>query len=70
MTLLCSYNISQFDLWDTYLRQYERVFTTEQPAGVMCSYNGVNGQPSCANSYLLNTVLRSWSPDALVTTDW
>ena len=39
--------------------------------GVMCPYNGINGHPSCANGYLLNTILRQqWGrPDAHVTTD-
>ena len=39
--------------------------------GVMCSYNGINGRPSCANGYLLNSILRTqWNrPDAHVTTD-
>eukprot|EP00443_Scrippsiella_acuminata_P015208 CAMPEP_0115234328 /NCGR_PEP_ID=MMETSP0270-20121206/34737_1 /TAXON_ID=71861 /ORGANISM="Scrippsiella trochoidea, Strain CCMP3099" /LENGTH=774 /DNA_ID=CAMNT_0002649073 /DNA_START=30 /DNA_END=2354 /DNA_ORIENTATION=+ len=63
-----SYNISTFDFFDTYLPQYERAFRA-QPAGVMCSYNAENGHPSCANDWLLNKVLRSWKPDAMVSTD-
>eukprot|EP00756_Hemistasia_phaeocysticola_P057472 Hpha_TRINITY_DN3407_c0_g1::TRINITY_DN3407_c0_g1_i1::g.32605::m.32605/K05349/bglX; beta-glucosidase len=35
----------------------------------MCSYNAENGAPSCANGWLLNTVLRGWNPDAVVVTD-
>ena len=37
----------------------------------MCSYNGENGHPSCANSWLLNDVVRGmWNQtDALITTD-
>ena len=37
----------------------------------MCSYDAENGHPSCANGWLLNTVLRErWNqPHALVTTD-
>jgi len=36
----------------------------------MCSYNSVNGQPSCANDWLLKTVLReSWNFDGYVTSD-
>ena len=39
--------------------------------GVMCSYNGENGAPSCSNGWLLNDVLRQrWQrPDAVVVTD-
>jgi len=63
-----SYNISQYDFFDTYLPQYQRAFAAE-PVGVMCSYDAENGRPSCANDWLLNKQLRSWSPDAMVTTD-
>eukprot|EP00299_Pterocystis_sp_00344_P008133 c2962_g1_i1.p1 GENE.c2962_g1_i1~~c2962_g1_i1.p1 ORF type:complete len:853 (-),score=180.57 c2962_g1_i1:68-2626(-) len=65
-----TYNISMHDLWDTYLAQYEIAFLEGQPSGVMCSYNGINGHPSCANGYILNDVLRGmWNKDAIVTTD-
>ena len=64
-------NISQFDYWDSYLPQYKRVFTEAKAAGAMCSYQAANGVPSCANSWLLNEVLRGeWNrPDAYITTD-
>lgn len=65
-----TYNISAYDWFDTYLPQYERAFTQEpKPFGVMCSYNAENGIPSCANDWLLNKQLRSWNPEAMVTTD-
>ncbi|CAE7287338.1 BXL2 [Symbiodinium pilosum] len=63
-----TYNISTFDFFDTYLAQYKLAFTA-QPAGVMCSYDAENGRPSCANDFILNKQLRSWKPDAHVTTD-
>ena len=53
-----TYNISMHDLWETYLAQYEIAFAQGNPAGAMCSYDAINGHPSCANDYLLNTVLR------------
>ena len=66
-----TYNISLYDLYDTYLSQYEKAMVEGKATGVMCSYNGINGHPSCANGYLLNTILRQqWGrPDAHVTTD-
>ena len=81
-----TYNISLFDYWDSYLAQYEIAFLTyssvnasvkgsaaagQQPSGVMCSYDAENGHPSCANSYILNDVLRDkWKQEhAFVTTD-
>jgi beta-glucosidase-like glycosyl hydrolase len=64
-----THNITIHDLYDTYLPAFEAGM--EEAAGVMCSYNGINGVPSCANSYLLNDVLRKqWNrPMAHVTTD-
>lgn len=42
-----------------------------QPGSVMCSYNLVNGQPACANDYLLNQVLkRDWRYKGFVMSDW
>ena len=39
-------------------------------SGIMCSYNSVNGVPSCANDWLLGDLLRdSWSFDGYVTSD-
>ena len=78
-----TYNISLFDYWDSYLAQYAIAFLTyaddekgvaaagQQPSGVMCSYDAENGTPSCANSYILNDVLRGkWKQEhAFVTTD-
>jgi len=66
-----NYDISLHDLFETYLPQYEMAFTKGEATGAMCSYTGVNGQPSCANGFLLNKVLRErWNiSDALVTSD-
>jgi len=66
-----TYDISMYDLWDTYLPQYEAAFTKGKASGAMCSYNAENGAPSCANGYLLNDVIRGkWGmKDAAITTD-
>ena len=57
------------DYMDTYLPQYQMAM--EIAGGVMCAYSAENDHPSCANDFLLNTVLRErWQrPDAVVTTD-
>mmetsp|Transcript_30025 Transcript_30025/g.73115 ORF Transcript_30025/g.73115 Transcript_30025/m.73115 type:complete len:688 (+) Transcript_30025:267-2330(+) len=66
-----NFAITEFDLFDSYLEQYRRAFTKAQPAGLMCSYNAIDGHPSCANGRLLDLVIRGkWNQrDALVTTD-
>ena len=64
------YTITDHDLWDTYLPAYKMAFTEGAATGAMCSYNAINGVPSCVNDYILNDVVRGmWSPDAHVTTD-
>ena len=41
------------------------------PAGVMCSYNRVNGDYACENDYTLNTVLKGqWGFKGFVLSDW
>ncbi|HYL87083.1 MAG TPA: glycoside hydrolase family 3 C-terminal domain-containing protein [Candidatus Angelobacter sp.] len=41
------------------------------PAAVMCSYNGVNGDYACENKYLLTDVLRKdWGFKGFVVSDW
>eukprot|EP00948_MAST-09A_sp_MAST-9A-sp1_P002875 g2875.t1 len=66
-----SYDVSMHDLFDTYLAQYEIAFTEGKPTGAMCSYNAINGHPSCANSFILNQVVRKqWAQtNAHITTD-
>lgn len=66
-----NYNISIFDLFDTYLPQFEMALKQGKATGVMCMYSSVNGSPMCANNYLLNQVMREeWGlPNVHVTTD-
>ena len=66
-----TYAISPFDLHDSYLAQYKIAFEEGNASGVMCSYDAINGRPSCANGALLNDVIRGeWGQEhAFVTTD-
>ena len=62
--------ISRYDLASTYLRAFRRSVVQGGAKGVMCSYNEVNGKPSCANSLLLKDLLRdTWLFDGYVTSD-
>eukprot|EP00760_Papus_ankaliazontas_P031033 PhM_4_TR5169/c2_g1_i1/m.79931 len=64
--------VTDQDFADTYTPAFEACARKEGGAasGVMCSYNAVNGVPSCANEYILTDVLRStWGFDGYVTSD-
>ena len=61
---------SERDLYETYLPQFERAVREGQVAGVMGAYNAVNGVPGCANSFLLNDLLRKqWGFEGYVVSD-
>ena len=50
--------ISAFDLEDTYLPPWEGAIAQGGALGVMCSYDGPNGIPSCGNKALQVDVLQ------------
>ncbi|MGA1997515.1 MAG: glycoside hydrolase family 3 C-terminal domain-containing protein [Bryobacteraceae bacterium] len=56
---------------ETDLLAFEIAVTEGQPAMVMCSYNKVNGDWACENSYLLTDVLKkAWGFQGFVMSDW
>ena len=58
-------------MWETYMPAFEQCITEARATHVMCSYNSVNGVPTCANSGLLNTILRDeWNFDGFVVSDY
>jgi beta-glucosidase len=62
--------VSDRDLYETYLPQFERVVREGKVAGVMGSYNAVDGVPACANSFLLDDLLRKqWGFEGYVVSD-
>ena len=62
--------VPQQDLVDSYLPSFQTCVEQGKVAGIMCSYNAVNGVPSCANSWLLGDLLRgAWEFDGYVTSD-
>jgi beta-glucosidase len=63
-------NPSPRDLEDTYLPAFRATVTEGHADSVMCAYNAINGQPACANTYLLQNTLRdSWKFPGYVTSD-
>jgi beta-glucosidase len=62
--------VSQHDLNDTYLAAFHTVITQGKAAAMMCSYNAINGTPSCANSGLLQDVVRDrWHFGGYIVSD-
>jgi beta-glucosidase len=62
--------VSAHDLEDTYLPAFRATVMDGKAASVMCAYNGVNGQPGCANDFLLKEMLRDkWGFNGFVVSD-
>ncbi|MGH9536117.1 MAG: glycoside hydrolase family 3 C-terminal domain-containing protein [Terriglobales bacterium] len=58
------------DLRWTYLAAFRQVIEQGRADSVMCSYNAVNGIPSCADAFLLRTHLRQdWGFGGFVVSD-
>ena len=50
--------VSTQDLVEYYLPTFQQCARDSNVGSIMCSYNAVNGVPSCADPYLLQTILR------------
>ncbi|WP_373057993.1 glycoside hydrolase family 3 N-terminal domain-containing protein [Zunongwangia sp. H14] len=60
---------SQKDLWETYLPAFKALVDADVET-IMCAYNSTNGEPCCANKYLLQDVLRDkWNFDGHIVSD-
>ncbi|MAM20234.1 MAG: glycosyl hydrolase [Gramella sp.] len=60
---------SQKDLWETYLPAFKALVDADVET-IMCAYNSTNGEPCCANKYLLQTVLRDqWNFQGHIVSD-
>ncbi|KAJ3345426.1 hypothetical protein HDU83_004086 [Entophlyctis luteolus] len=62
--------VSPVDLHQTFLPAFKASIEEGHAGSVMCAYNAVNGVPACANSFLLQELLRDrWSFDGFVVSD-
>jgi beta-glucosidase len=62
--------VSKHDMEDTYLPAFRAAVTEGKAGSVMCAYNRVNGEPACANSFLLKDQLRgAWKFNGYVVSD-
>jgi beta-glucosidase len=65
-----NFDVTEYELWDTYLPAFKELVVNAKVAGVMCAYNAFRTQPCCANSYLMNDILRKrWNFTGYVTSD-
>ena len=62
--------VSPRDMVDSYLPPFQACVERGHVAGLMCSYNAVNGVPTCADDWLLRTIARGeWGFDGYITSD-
>jgi beta-glucosidase len=63
-------HVSKHDMEDTYLPAFRAAITEGKADSIMCAYNRVNGQPACANNFLLQDQLRgAWKFNGYVVSD-
>lgn len=62
--------VSQKDLWETYLPAFEALVKDAKVEGIMGAYNRVNNDPACAHPYLMQDILRKqWGFKGYFTSD-
>ena len=55
------------NMWETYMPAFKACVQRAKAAHVMCSYNAINGVPTCGEPKLLNGVLRDqWGFEGFV----
>ncbi len=62
--------VSKHDMEDTYLPAFRAAITEGKAESIMCAYNRINGEPACANTFLLQDQLRgAWKFNGYVVSD-
>ena len=62
--------VSKHDMEDTYLPAFRAAVTEGKVYSIMCAYNRINGQPACANDFLMKDQLRgAWGFNGYVVSD-
>jgi len=61
--------VSEFDYRSSYTPAFKMSVIKGNAKGVMCSYNSVNGVPSCMNEKLFKTLRGEWGFEGYVTSD-
>jgi hypothetical protein len=59
------------DMWESFTPAFEACVVEAKASSVMCSYNAMNGVPTCADPNLLNGILRNrWNFQGFVVSDY
>ena len=62
--------VSLHDMRDTYLPAFRAAVVEGRAGSVMCAYSSINGQPACANTFLMRDTLRTaWGFKGAVVSD-
>jgi len=61
--------VSAYDMANTYQPGWKEVIMNGKALGVMCSYNAVNGLPTCGNPALNKTLRETWGFEGYMTSD-
>ena len=63
-------DVNRHDELDTYEPAFRAAITEGKAGSIMCSYNSINGEPGCANQFLLQDQLRGkWGFQGYVVSD-
>ncbi|MGA7155360.1 MAG: glycoside hydrolase family 3 C-terminal domain-containing protein [Acidobacteriaceae bacterium] len=63
-------DVSRHDEVDAYQPAFRAAIVDGHAGSIMCSYNAINGEPACANQYLLQDLLRGqWGFRGYVVSD-
>ena len=63
-------DVSKHDEVDTYEPAFRAAIVEGKAGSIMCAYNAINGEPACANQYLLQDQLRGkWGFQGYVVSD-
>eukprot|EP01087_Luapelamoeba_hula_P014948 TRINITY_DN4436_c1_g1_i1.p1 TRINITY_DN4436_c1_g1~~TRINITY_DN4436_c1_g1_i1.p1 ORF type:complete len:494 (+),score=58.07 TRINITY_DN4436_c1_g1_i1:1-1482(+) len=59
------------NMWETYLPAFKACTVEAAATSVMCSYNSINGVPTCGDKSLMTEILRhQWGWDGFVISDY
>lgn len=61
--------VSAYDFADTYFPAFEASVVDGNAKGIMCSYNSLNGVPTCANKWLNRLLREQTGFDGYITSD-